>query len=192
MGITPYYSAINLSCRLTSITGLRRNKRCSVRTDEASFVRLPAHCYSVACAGPFALLFQVSTRKLASVRVCVSLFSQCSGVPHYIRNRLCRLEDNAREDVPRSFEIPKLSSSRVCFDLRFATVSLLVCRNNFLFFPFLCFFVILTESRFRVKKSHGTEEQSIAFSAVAAVSASRIRGSLNTISRCERVTSGKL
>lgn len=48
MDITPYYSAINLSCRLTSITGLRRNK-CSVRTDEASFARLSAHCYSVAC-----------------------------------------------------------------------------------------------------------------------------------------------
>lgn len=85
MDIISYYSAINLSCRLTSITELRRNI-CSIRTDENKQVSSHFTFIVISLFGDWFVLFQIPTWKLTFIE-SVSLFSVM--LVYFIWNRFC-------------------------------------------------------------------------------------------------------
>lgn len=82
MDIISYYSAINLSCRLTSITELRRNI-CSIRTDKNKQVSSHFTFIVISLCGDWFVLFQIPTWKLTFIE-SVSLFPVM--LVYFIRN----------------------------------------------------------------------------------------------------------
>lgn len=112
MNIISYYSAINLSCWLTSITELRRNK-CSIRIENkqvsSHFTFIVISLY----ADSF-VLFRMPTWKLIFVEF-VSLFSVM--LMYYIQNRFYLFEDVVSTICHERIFLRNFKMHFKCYDL---------------------------------------------------------------------------